>query len=322
MFGNSALDWGTWETPRPRISRRGRRWIGSPSQVISPSRGEQQAAHRLEHRRLAGAVRADDARHGAGATVDVDALEHVAAAVAGRRRPCSRSIDSLGDHLSSGLLEHEVVAEVGVDDRRVPLDLRRRARGHRRARGRARGPVAQAQHERHVVLDDQERLPVGVELADHLAHPLDQHRVDAAGRLVEQDQLRVEHQDLRELDELLLAVGQRPARWSRKARMPDELQQLLGRPASAPLTAMCASCDDREAPAATATTFSSTVISRNSRVIWNVRPSPRCARAQDDRPSIRSPAQPDLAGRRRGHRVVDEVEHASSCPTRSVRSGR
>ena len=56
-----------------------------------------------------------------------------------------------------------------------------------------------------------------------------------------------------------------------------------------------------------ATTFSSTVISRNRRVIWNVRPRPRCARRQGGLPSIRSPVEPDLAGLGR-HRAADQVE--------------
>src|SRR5829696_5316572 len=43
-------------------------------------------------------------------------------------------------------------------------------------------------------------------------------------------------------------------------------------------------------PRSGATTFSSTVISRNSRVIWKVRPSPRWARCQGGFPSIRRPS--------------------------------
>ena len=101
--------------------------------------------------------------------------------------------------------------------------------------------------------------------------------------------LRVEHQDLRELDELLLAVGQRVRPLVAEAPHADELQQLLGRPASAPLTAICVSWPS-ENVRSTATTFSSTVISRNSRVIWKVRPRPRCARSHDGSPSIRSPS--------------------------------
>ena len=78
------------------------------------------------------------------------------------------------------------------------------------------------------MLDDQERLAVGVQLADHLRHPVDQHRVDAARRLVEQDQLRVEHQHLRQLDELLLAVGESSRLLVPERAHPDVLQELLG----------------------------------------------------------------------------------------------
>ena len=77
------------------------------------------------------------------------------------------------------------------------------------------------------MLDDQERGPeLRVQLADLLDHSLDQRRIDAAGRLVEHDQLRLEHEDLRELDELLLPEGQCAGANVRVLRHTDELEQL------------------------------------------------------------------------------------------------
>ena len=77
------------------------------------------------------------------------------------------------------------------------------------------------------MLHNQEGGPeLRVQLADLLDHSLDQRRIDAAGRLVEHDELRLEHEDLRELDELLLPEGQRAGANVRVLRHADELEQL------------------------------------------------------------------------------------------------
>ena len=160
-------------------------------------------------------------------------------------------------------------------------------------------------------------MPSRVELADHLADALDQRRVDPAGRLVEQDQLRVEHEHLGQLDELLLAVGERPRLLVAERAHADELEQLLG--------ARGLRAADRVrvelAPARTtrsgATTFSSTVISRNSRVIWKVRPMPRCARSHGGSRSI-APAVEDRP-RRRPRRIVPPIRLNSGRLARAVR---
>jgi hypothetical protein len=54
-----------------------------PLQLDPALARSQQAADRAQHRRLAGAVGADDAADRAGPELDVDSLENVAAAVAG-----------------------------------------------------------------------------------------------------------------------------------------------------------------------------------------------------------------------------------------------
>ena len=97
------------------------------------------------------------------------------------------------------------------------------------------------------------------------------------------------------------------AGWSRNFDMPTKSSSSAARSASAPLTAPAASWRKLNVRSG-ATTFSSTVISRNRRVIWNVRPSPRCARAP------RAAARRSAARRRvtvpgvGRHRAVDQVE--------------
>ena len=82
MFGNSALDCGTWATPLAQDLGR--------AQAVEPRAVEpdlalaraQEPADRAQHGRLAGAVGPDDAGDRAAGDLEVDALEHVAAAVA------------------------------------------------------------------------------------------------------------------------------------------------------------------------------------------------------------------------------------------------
>src|SRR3954451_4474694 len=71
--------------------------------------------------------------------------------------------------------------------------------------------------------------------------------------------------------------------------MPTNSSSSSARAASGPLTAPALSCP-HENERSGATTFSSTVMSRNRRVIWNVRPIPMWARAQGRIPSTRRPS--------------------------------
>src|SRR5829696_6897730 len=71
--------------------------------------------------------------------------------------------------------------------------------------------------------------------------------------------------------------------------MPTKSSSSSARPPSRPETALAFS-NPRWNSRSGATTFSSTVIPRNSRVIWKVRPRPRCARRQGGFPSIRCPS--------------------------------
>ena len=66
--------------------------------------------------------------------------------------------------------------------------------------------IAQRRDQAHVVLDDQEGDAARLQRQNVLAELLRQGRIDAGGRLVEHDQLRLGHQGAAELQQLLLAA--------------------------------------------------------------------------------------------------------------------
>src|ERR687897_2156198 len=192
--GKSAFDCGTCDTPIARMRDGCRPTIDFPSSCTSPLRGCRSPLT-------------------ARSTVDLPApfgptMQQTERSGTSRLTSWRTSPPPYPAHTSVSfstsrlhrLLEGEVLTEIGVEHLRVALDLVRGAPRDRLTAREHEDRVAEAEHERHVVLDDQERLPIRVELADDVAHPLDQRRVDAARGLVEQDQLRVEHEDLRELD--------------------------------------------------------------------------------------------------------------------------
>ena len=84
------------------------------------------------------------------------------------------------------------MAEVGLDHRGVAADLGGRAERDRAAGGEHGHGRAQAHDLGHLVADQEEGLAaVPVERGHDPGQALDQRRVDAAERLVEQDQLGV-----------------------------------------------------------------------------------------------------------------------------------
>src|ERR1700682_1632911 len=68
--------------------------------------------------------------------------------------------------------------------------------------------AAKVHDEAHVVFDEEERDPALVEAADAVTYPLEQCRVDSAGGLVKQDELRLRHHHGAQLQELALPVRQ------------------------------------------------------------------------------------------------------------------
>ena len=99
-------------------------------------------------------------------------------------------------------------AEVGLDHLLVLLHLGGRALGDLLAVVEHGEPVAQAHHQLHVVLDQQDGAAVLADLVDQLAQHQLLARVHAGGGFVERDQLGVGRQCARDLEPALVAVAE------------------------------------------------------------------------------------------------------------------
>ena len=75
------------------------------------------------------------------------------------------------------------------------------------------------------MLDQQHRLTLRVELLDALDDQLQQRRVDACCRLVEQDRLRVGHQHAGKFEQLALTARKHAGWLPLKPRQSDEIEQ-------------------------------------------------------------------------------------------------
>src|SRR6266496_4162795 len=117
-------------------------------------------------------------------------------------------------------------AEVGVEHPRVGADDLRPPGCDHAARVDDRDAAAQVHHEVHVVLDNEEGLALRVQLTDAYCDVIDQRRVHAAGRFIEQHDSRIGHQHVGELQQLALAVGEGASEVGGKVCYPDELQQV------------------------------------------------------------------------------------------------
>ena len=71
------------------------------------------------------------------------------------------------------------------------------------------GAIGDAQHMMHVLLDDEDRVPLLAQVPDHLEQELDIDRREALGRLVEQQHARLGHQRPADRQHLLLAAAER-----------------------------------------------------------------------------------------------------------------
>ena len=150
--------------------------------------------------------------------VDVDALERLdlavegldaaqlqgaAGAPAGDRAHCSSSFSIASHFLFVG------DAEIGGDDLRIVAHLRRRAVGDLDAVVEHDDMVGNLHHDRHVVLDQQDRGVVVV--ADRAQERVEIGRfarIEAGGRLVEAEQHRIGAHGAGDLEPALGAVGQ------------------------------------------------------------------------------------------------------------------
>ena len=149
-----------------------------------------------EQRGLADAVAADDAEALARRERQVDVLEHDGLAVAGR--------DALEFERAQpwrGLPEIDR-AHVGVG-----ANLLRRAFGEDRAAHQHGDALGEAEHEVHVVLDD-EHGDVLRQRVDGVEDDVALGARHAGGRLVEQQHLGLQAERDRDLDQALAAIGQ------------------------------------------------------------------------------------------------------------------
>src|SRR5580692_8434027 len=133
-----------------------------------------------------------------------------------------------GSGTGPGLVEVlvDIHAEVGVEDPAVGPDDVGRACCHDGSGVEHGELIAEPHHELHVVLDDEEGLARRVEFPDAVGDVIDQRQVDPAGRLVEQDDLGVRDEDVGELEELALAVGERARERGVMPGDADELELL------------------------------------------------------------------------------------------------
>src|SRR5439155_4295272 len=119
-----------------------------------------------------------------------------------------------------------VLAEIGLDDRVVPDDRRRRALGDLLSVGEDDDPVGERHHDLHDVLDHAERQ---AELAVDPAHQLHRSRGLGGGEprhgLVEQEQAGLGGERPRDLEPLLVREGQVRRDHALSRREPGELEE-------------------------------------------------------------------------------------------------
>ncbi len=189
--------------------------------------GPLQARQRAQRGGLAGAVAADEGDHLAGVDVEADAPHRLDLPV--------------GDVQVAHLEErrHQAVgsAEVGLDDPGVALDLGRRALDQLAALDEDGDPVAQAEDEPHVVLDDRDGDAPVADAADQVGGRPRLGRVHPRPRLVEEQDPGLAGQGPGDLQPALVAVGQVAGQGVALPPQPDERQQLVGLLARLPLLA-------------------------------------------------------------------------------------
>src|SRR3954471_9311523 len=121
------------------------------------------------------------------------------------------------------------IAKVGLQHGAVQLYFVGPAFGEHSAFHHAHDARTQAHDEVHVVLDDYEAATLGlVERHQELAQLLDQRRIDAGARLIQQHEARFRHERHGDVDQLLLAIGEAASRQMRDRLQPEELDHLVG----------------------------------------------------------------------------------------------
>ena len=229
-----------------------------------------EAENGMQHRRFAGAVRADQAQRLLVADAQAEPVQDFHLPVAGvqivdaqmrccrrparrvprrRRRarfrapgaplprpksPAPRRHDSRRAAGSSA--RHQVRSQIGVDDALVALDFAGLAVRQHLAMRHAVDLAGRVHDHAHVVLDDEQRdAEFGVGALEPVKQPVDQRRIDAGGRLVEQQHGRLVHQRHGEFQQLLLAERERlPERRSRFSYSPTKARSCSARSTISP----------------------------------------------------------------------------------------
>ena len=172
------------------------------------ARVHQVAADGAQRGGLARAIGAQQGRDAAFGQVHVDAVQHAHRPV-GRMQSADFKQCRHAPHLPVLILRLHVRTQVGADDFGMGADLARRALGDLAAEVQRHDLVAHAHDQAHVVLHQQHGQPQPVaQRQDQVAQASQLLMVEAAGRLVQQQQLRAAGQGARQLHALLRAEGQ------------------------------------------------------------------------------------------------------------------
>lgn len=118
-------------------------------------------------------------------------------------------------------------SKVRLNDLRVILDVGGRSFCNLTAVVQDVDPLAKVHYYLHVVLYDDEALALVPKLENKIEELVEQGPVDAGGRLIEEDDLGVEHENPDELKKLLLSVGEVTGELVPEGAEVYEGQQLL-----------------------------------------------------------------------------------------------
>ncbi len=177
---------------------------------------------------LAGAVRAEQGDHLAGPDVQVEVAHGDRCVVAGGE-PFELEHRGGGGAHTGALQLAGRRPEIGGDHVRIEAHLGGRAGGDHLAELDHDDPVADAEHEAHVVVDEQGRRAT----VDDLAQLTTEHHrlvgVEAGGRLVEAQQLGAGGQRSGDGDELALALGQLARRGVGETAEVEHIERLVDR---------------------------------------------------------------------------------------------
>src|SRR6266849_1829348 len=121
-----------------------------------------------------------------------------------------------------------LAAKIGFNHSLVGLDDAGRPLGQLLAVVEDEDRLAESHHHLHVVLHEEHGLASIAKLPHGVQEVVEEGAIDTRRRLVEEDELRVRHEDADELQELLLAVGEIARVLAGQPLELDEAEELLG----------------------------------------------------------------------------------------------